>query len=114
MKRILSILKDLQDSGQEATITGHFRMEVGNFQEVTNSNNVHEQPKTNLSETDSGKNPNRYTTEHGRDDAHVCYSVSSVVLLPDVLEVIAAWLDLPDSVKAGIVAMVKATAPATK
>ena len=110
MKRILSIFKELQDSGQPATISGHFRMEVGNFQEVTNFNDVHERPKTSLSETDAGKNPNRYITEHDRDDAHVCYSVSSVALLPDVLEVIAAWRDLPDSVKAGIVAMVKATA----
>ncbi len=112
MKRIFSILKDLQDSGQDATIIGHFSIQLGNSQEVTNIDNVHDRPKSGLSETDPGKNPNRYITEHDRDDAHVCYSVSSVVLLPDVLEVIAAWLDLPDSVKAGIVAMVKATSSA--
>ena len=114
MKRILAIFKDLQDSGQQAAIIGHFSIETGIFQAVTNTDNVHEQPKTALPETDVGKNLNRYTTEHDRDDAHVCYSVSSVALLPDVLEVIAAWLDLPDSVKAGIVAMVKATSSASE
>ncbi len=95
-------------------IIGHFNIQTGNFQEVTNANNVYEQSKIALSETDTGKNLNRYITEHDRDDAHVCYSVSSVALLPDVLEVIAAWFDLPDSVKAGILAMVKATSSASE
>ena len=109
MKRILAVFKELQDSGQEATIIGHFSIQTGNIQEVTNIGNVHEQPENALSETDAGKNSNRATTEHDRDDAGVCRLVSaSVELESDLLEVIGTWKKLPDSIRVGIMAMTKA------
>ena len=108
MKRLRAILKDLQDSGQQAAIIGHFNIQLGQIQEVVNIDNVCEQPKIGLLEAGAGKNPNRYTTEHGRDDADGSYPVSSMMLFPDLVEIIAAWSNLPDSVQAGILAMVKA------
>jgi hypothetical protein len=107
LKRILAIFKDLQDSGQPAAIIGHFRIQTGNFQEVANIDNVHEQPETALSETDAGKNANRYTTEHNQDDVSARHSVSiSLELTPDLLEVIDRWQNLPDSMKTGLRAMI--------
>ena len=107
MKRLLAILKDLQDSGQQATIIGHFTIQHGHIQEVANVDNVDEQSKVGLPKADAGKNPNRYTTEHGLGDVDGSYSASSVMLLPDLLEITATWPNLPDSVKAGILAMVR-------
>ncbi len=107
MKRLLFILKDLQNSGKPAAIIGHFSIQTGKFQDVTNIKNVHEQTKASLSETDSGKNANRYTTEHGWDDVDVSVS-TSVELHSDLIEVIDSWQNLPDSIGASIVTMVKA------
>jgi hypothetical protein len=110
LKRILAIFKDLQDSGQPTAIIGHFSIQTGNFQEVTNIDNVHERTETALSETDEGKNTNRYTTEQEQNSEGDFYPVSgSAELQTDLLEVIDAWQNLPDSIRAGIVAIVKAT-----
>ncbi len=105
----MAISKELQDSGQQVEIIGHFSIQTGIFQKVTNINYVHEESETNLSKVDSGKKVNRYTTEHNRDDVNVYHPVSaSVKLYPDLLEVIDMWQNLPDSIRAGIAAMIKA------
>jgi hypothetical protein len=111
LKRILFIFKDLQDSGQPAAIIGHFSLQLEDFQEIANIDDVHEQTKTALSETNAGKNANRYTTEQEQSSEGDFYPVSaSAELPPDLLEVIDAWQSLPVPIKLSIAAIVKATA----
>jgi hypothetical protein len=105
----LAILKDLQDSGQQATIIGHFAIQLGHNQDVTNIDNVREQPETAVFVATDDGNRNIYTTEHGLDNVDGSDPASSWVLPLNLIEIIAAWPNLPDSVQAGISAMVKAT-----
>ena len=111
LKRLQAILKDLQDSGQQVAIIGHFTLQLGHIQDVTNVDNVREQSRIGLSETDAGKNPNRYITEHEQNGLDGNCPISSTALPSDLVEVIAAWSILPDSVKTGIMAMVRAILP---
>jgi hypothetical protein len=56
-----------------------------------------------------GKNANRYTTEQEQNNKDDFYPVSASAELPsDLLEVIDAWQNLPDSIRVGVVAMIKA------
>ena len=104
-----AIFKDLRDSGQQTTFTGHFSIQLGHIQDVTSIDNVHEQPRINLPGADAGKNPNRYTTEQERSSEGNLYPVSAVEeLQPDLVEVIEIWQKLPIPIKTGILAMIRA------
>jgi hypothetical protein len=103
LKRVLAVFKDLQDSGQQAAIIGHFTIQLGHIQEVANVDNVREPSKNNLSEAGEDKNPNRYITEHMRDNVDSFYTASRpIALLPDLLEAIDKWVALPNSTRTGI------------
>ena len=111
MKRLQVILKDLQDSGQQVTIIGQYALQLSQFQDVTESNNVRVLPDSDTFPTNESKNPNRYTTEHGRHDVDGFYATSQPVALPpDLLEVVDVWAALPDTLRAGIMAMVRTVA----
>jgi hypothetical protein len=67
-----------------------------------------------------GRRSDRATTKHGTElrksvDAEVpvlvpsvSSSVQNAVFLPDLADVVAAWPDLPDAIKAGVLALVRA------
>ncbi len=114
MKLILPILKDLQDSGQDATIIGHFSIQTGSFQKVTNIDNVNNRPKIRLSGVEGHQSLNRYITEQEQNTDRIPLEPSMTTysgeLPPDLVRVITIWSDLPESVKAGIIAMSEAVA----
>ena len=104
---MLTVFKDLRNSGQQVAIIGHFLLQPDKIQTVEDVDNAREQSKVYNSKADDDEKANRYTTEHVLDDADGNFPASSVVLPADLFEIIAAWANLPDSVKAGILAMVK-------
>ena len=114
MKRLQAILKDLQDSGQQASLIGHFTLQLGHNQKVTSIDNVREPSNPDLSETDKGKNPNRYTTEQVQNTDRILLekpitSYGEAIPL-DLIQIIAIWPYLPELVKKGMVAMSMAVA----
>jgi hypothetical protein len=75
-----------------------------NKSEMRPIDNAREQPKTSLSKTDEVENPNRYTTEHGQNNLD---AFASSTLSLELVEIINMWPQLPDSIRNGVMAIIR-------
>ena len=101
----------LHEAGHDHASHGQAPAQPGRTQGVTSFNDVHEQSKPASAATGENHSPNRTATEqeqNGDGTPSEKLAIFTGTLPPDLVRVVAAWPRLPDAIKAGMVAMVKA------